>query len=378
MKARMPLEAPFLGNLLALFWARAMEGKRKVPFVKWSHLGARFMVLLSMFAVGAWPFALILSACQIIGTVATPAYAAIIKDVYPDDQRGRILSYTRAAILVAQIGSTLVAGWLIGIYGYRFVFPVAAIIGIAAAIIFSRINPAEDEMEEETAGPPVPVGQKLKETAHFIWSTLGILKEDHAYRWFALSVFTYGFGNLMTVPLIPVIQVDELHVQPRDVAVLANISQVVAIVGYFYWGRYVDRKSPQRAVVVNVLLNSLIPLVYIVTAFVPGANAWTLMPAFIISGIVMAGIDLSYFNALLTFAGPDNVSRYQALQSFLLGIRGTIAPFAGSALASVLEAHGHNLRWVFAVGLVFMLAGAWMQAMAMRRQEGHRMILDRG
>jgi MFS transporter len=369
--------APFLGNLMALFWAQAMEGRRKVPFVKWSHLGARFMVMMTLFATGAWPFAVAISGAQIIGTIATPAYAAIIKEVYPDDQRGRIISYTRAAILVAQIGSTLFAGWLMGFISYQYIFPFAAVIGMIAALIFSRINPAEEDKEESEA-PPAPLGKKLKETAVFIWSTLGILKEDQAYRWFALSVFTYGFGNLMTVPLIPVIQVNELHITKGELAVMANLMQVIAVLSYFYWGRYVDRRSPQRAVVLNVLLNSLVPIVYILTAFIEGANAWTLLPAFVVSGIVLAGIDMSYFSALLTFAGPENVSRYQALQSFLLGIRGSIAPFIGTGLARLLAMRDHDLRWVFVLGLFFMWGGAWMQFVAMRRQEAQQLVRDQG
>jgi MFS family permease len=363
---------------MALFWARAMEGRRKVPFVKWAHLGARVTVMLSLFAAGAWPFALVMSGCQIIGTVATPAYAAIIKEIYPDDQRGRLLSYTRAAIIAAQIGSTLLAGWLLNFVSYRYVFPVAALAGVAAALIFSRINPDEEDRLPEPGETRPSAGARLLETASFVWRTLGILKEDGAYRWFALSVFTYGFGNLLTVPIIPVIQKDQLHIQPGQLAVLANVMQVVAIVAYFYWGRYVDRHSPQKAVVANILLNAAVPLVYILTAVIPGANAWTLLPAFLVSGVVLAGIDMSYFNAILSFAGEDNVSRYQALQSFLLGIRGSVAPFIGAAMAAALTAEGLNLRWIFAVGLLFMMIGAWMQIIAARRHEQRRMVLDRG
>ena len=378
--------APFFGNLMALFWARAMEGKRKVPFVKWSHLGARFTILLSLFALEAWPFAIIVSLAQIIGTVATPAYAAIIKDVYPDSQRGRILSYTRAAILVAQILATLFAGWLmghLGNHGYQVVFPIAALIGMAAALVFARIEPDGEEAARgpEAREPEAPQGSawtKVADTARFIWSTLGILREDGAYRWFALSVFTYGFGNLLTVPIIPLIQVDELNITKTQLAVMFNLMQVVAILSYFYWGRFVDRHGPQRAVVLNVLINTLVPAVYIATGLVSGGSAWMLVPAYLISGVVMAGIDLSYFNAILTFSGPDNVSRYQALQSFLLGIRGSVAPFIGSGLGTLLEANGQDLRWVFVLGLVFMLLGAWMQFVAMRRQEAHQALLDRG
>lgn len=376
--------APFLGNLLALFMARAMEGKAKGPFVMWSHLGARGMILLTAFAGGAWPFALVVSLCQLIGSLATPAYAAVIKDVYPDSQRGTILGYTRAAILVAQIGSTLAAGWIMGaihlpgVRGYQLVFPCAAVVGIMAALIFSRINPNDVDDEVDPNEPRPSVVQKVRDTASFIWSTLAILREDQAFRWFAFSVFTYGFGNLLTVPIVTVIQVDELHITKTQLAVMFNLMQLIMIACYFYWGRFVDRKSPQQAVVINVLFNCLVPVVYISTAFIPGVNAWWLLPAYVVSGIVNAGIDLSYFNAILTFAGPDNVSRYQALQSFLLGIRGSIAPFIGGALVPVFRAHDINLRWAFVVGLIFMLTGAWMQSIAMRRQAARQLLLDQG
>jgi sugar phosphate permease len=362
--------APFLGNLLALFWARAVEGRRKVPFVVGSHFAARSVILLAAFASGAWQFALVISAAQIIGTVATPAYAAVIKDVYPDSQRGRILSYSRAAILVAQVFATLGVGWLMSgalHLTYRVIFPLGALLGLAAAFVFARINPNEEPSGEEGSASG-PLG-KVADTARYIWSTLGILKEDVAYRWFALSVFTYGFGNLLTVPIIPLIQVDELHIQKSELAVLFNLMQVVAILSYFYWGRYVDRRSPQRAVVLNILINTIVPLVYVASGFIPYKSAWVLLPAYVVSGVVMAGIDMSYFNAILTFAGAENVSRYQALQSFLLGIRGSVAPFIGSAMAEVLKAHHHDLRWAFAFGMVFMYVGAWMQLMAARRQE---------
>jgi MFS family permease len=123
------------------------------------------------------------------------------------------------------------------------------------------------------------------------------------------------------------------------------------------------------------LLNTAVPLVYILTGVIPGANAWSLLPAFLISGVVMAGIDMSYFSALLTFAGPENVSRYQALQSFLLGIRGSVAPFIGGSMAVLLRARNLDLRWAFAVGLFFMLVGAWMQWVAMKRQESSRRVM---
>jgi MFS family permease len=356
--------APFIGNLCALFWAQAMEGRPKLPFVKWSQLAARCTFLLAPFAFTPFRFALILSAAQILGTIATPAYASVIKEVYPDDQRGRIMSYTRAALFSAGVLTTFLAGPLLKHVSYRYVFPVACLSGIAAAVIFGRVPvPSALEMEGDKA-PRRALGETVRATLSYLDSTLRILSTDHGYRWFAFSVFTYGFGNLMIAPVIPIIQVDRLHISTTHIALLANLAQITAALAYFYWGRYVDRHSPLKAVVVNILLNALIPLFYLVAG-----NKWMLIPAFLLSGVTQAGIDLSYFNSILSFATEETASRYQALHSFLLGIRGVLAPVLGALMIRDLRSSGLDIRWLFVVALTLILTGCWMQVVGIRRRE---------
>ncbi len=356
--------APFLGNLLALFWAHAMEGRPKLPFVKWSHLAARSTFLLTPLATTPLRFAVVVSAAQIFGSIATPAYASVIKEVYPDDQRGRILSYTRAALFSTMVLTTFLVGPLLKRVPYEWVFPVMCLFGIAAALVFGRI-PVPSAADLGERAPRRSLGESLREATAFLRGTMGILSSDRGYRWFALSVFTYGFGNLMIAPAIPILQVDRLHIQTDDIAVLAILANVTAALAYFYWGRYVDYHSPLKAVVLNILLNALIPVFYMVAG-----SKWMLVPAFILGGITNAGIDLSYFNSILSFATEETASRYQALHSFLLGIRGVIAPLIGGYLIAVLPHEGKvpDLRWLFVIGLTFILVGCWMQLMGIRRR----------
>ena len=350
--------APFIGNLLALFWAQAMEGRPKLPFVKWSHFAARLTFLLAPFAVTPLRFALIIAGAQILGSLASPAYAAVIKEVYPDDQRGRIMSYTRATLFTASVLTTFAIGPLLKVVSYQYVFPVMCLFGLAAALIFGRIPvPSEAEAAGER-GPRRTLTEAIGETVHFLLSTLRIFHTDHGYRWFALSVFTYGFGNLMLAPAIPLIQVDRLHISTTHIALLANLAQVTAAVSYFFWGRYVDRHSPIKAVILNILLNALIPIFYLLAW-----DKWMLVPAFILSGVTQAGIDLWYFNSILSFAREENASRYQALHSFLLGIRGILAPLLGAYLIGALPKIGDqpDLSWLFGIALTLILVGCWMQ-----------------
>jgi MFS family permease len=353
--------APFLGNLLALFMARAMEGRAALPFMIWTQIAARSIFFLMIFATTPLRFALIISVAQLVATLSSPAYAAVIKEIYPESERGRIMGYTRAALLTSSVVITFAAGALLEHISYQWVFPAAALYGIASSIVFSRV-PVETTVEATATGP-AETGRRaqVRATLRFLWETFGILRHDRRFRWFALSVFTYGFGNLMLMPVIPIVQVDQLKISTGSIALLANLSQIVAAGAYFYWGRYIDVYSPVKAVVVNIFLNLFIPLCYYFAD-----NLWYLVPAFVLSGITMAGIDLSYFNTVLRLAGEQNAARYQALQSFLLGIRGTIAPFVGGILLNAFRQGGWNIRDLFLIAMAFLAAGFWMQLIGLR------------
>ena len=62
---------------------------------------------------------------------------------------------------------------------------------------------------------------------------------------------------------------------------------------------------------------------------------WLLAVAYIFTGITLAGVDLGWMNAIMQFAHKEEISHYTALHAFLVGVRGTVAPFAGTALIAL-------------------------------------------
>jgi hypothetical protein len=63
-------------------------------------------------------------------------------------------------------------------------------------------------------------------------------------------------------------------------------------------------------------------------------------------------------NAIMQFARKEDVSHYTALHAFLVGVRGMIAPFAGTALIAIPWI---GLRGVFLFSAVLILA-SWLLA----------------
>jgi len=351
--------APFVGNMFALFYANAMEGRKKQPFVVWSGGICRVLFLFMIFATTPLKFALVVSVIQLIATVASPAYAAVMKEIYPDEQRGQIMAYIRVGVAAMTFVSTMLAGQLLKTISFQYIFPIAGLIGVGSSIAFSTIKTADVD-------PTDPANHKTP-TWQFIWSTLLILRDNANYRWFAMSVFIFGFGNLMVAPLYPVFQVDQLHITTTQVAVLSNVTTVVWMLSYLYWGRYVDLQSPLKAVAINVLLVSFIPFVYFCSH-----SVWMLLPASILGGITMSGAELSYFNSILTLAEDGKESQYQALHSFWLGIRGVFAPFLGAGLVEIFRAHGisnsMSMRYVFLISMAVMFVGFATQLIGVRER----------
>jgi MFS family permease len=349
--------APFIGNLFSPLWARQMEGKEKLPFCLYSWGFARALLLLMPFAFTGNIFILLITLLQIIGTVATPAYTSIMRDIYPDAARGRLMGYVRVCVQSAMFLATLITGRLLdsGI-SFRYLFPLAGIFGIGAALGFSHVRslPAKND-PVGTLPRSLPPTSDARATG-FLYETVRILKHNRAYRYFALSVFVYGFANLLVQPLYGLYQVDVLHISSTQIANLTNAGSLCAIAGSFFWGRFMDRKGPPTTVMYGIVFIALIPVIYLLTTRVEA-----LFLAAFLSGMGGAAIELSYLSSILLYAERERTAQYQSLHSLLLGVRGVIAPLVGIPLI-----HAFGYHTVFFFAFLVMLVGAALQGFAVR------------
>jgi hypothetical protein len=87
-----------------------------------------------------------------------------------------------------------------------------------------------------------------------------------------------------------------------------------------------------------------------------------LLPVAMVAGITNAAGDITFFTNIVQLAPRERVGDYAVAQSSLMGFRGTIAPFAASALLGMFPAQTVML---FAMGL--MVAGVVVMDRAVRR-----------
>lgn len=338
--------APVAGYLLSLVWANMMQGRRKMPFAVWSWVIARSLFFLVLFATCSKVFVGIVVLFWLISSVASPAYTQLMKEIYPDSDRARIMGYARICTVAATIVMTLVAGRIMESISYRYVFPVAAAFGVASALVFNRI-PAK-----EAAGEP-------ESLPRFIADSAWLLVRDKGYGWFCAAVFIFGFANFFATPACLLYEVDVLAVHEFRQSIYTLVLYALTTVGYFYWGRRLDGPKPDKAVAWQMLCWAFIPLAYLFAT-----QWWMLLPAKALQGFVNAGVDLVYLTGVIYFAPTDRVSQYYAVFTTLMGIRGVIGPLLGGL---VLQYHILSMHAVFAWSAAMILASVGVQVIGSRK-----------
>jgi predicted MFS family arabinose efflux permease len=186
--------------------------------------------------------------------------------------------------------------------------------------------------------------------------TLSILREDEPFRWFAFSLFTYGFGNLMVQPLYALYQVDVLHISSTQIANLANFASLWSIIGSFWWGRFMDRPRRPAHGAFSIICVTIVPLVYL------SVSSWYgLLFAAMLMGFALAGGGTVVYGEHPDLREPGAHGAVPVAQLAPARRRGVLAPLVGLPL---MKAFGYHK--VFWIALVIMILGCFMQHLATR------------
>jgi len=329
--------------LLSLLWARAFHGRPPLPYLVWPGFVARGVFLLVPFVSSAWSFVGLVIARDFFGAAAAPAQAAVVERVYPRAQRGRALGLVRMAGAVLGIGLALAAGQLFERVGYRWIFVVAALLGMAASLRQRRLAVPE----------PVPFGGEPPTGLRGAWLAV---RDDHAFQRLLVASFLFGSGCWIQTPAHPLLLVDVLHVSASQVGVFAAVAAMGTLAGSAYWGWLVDRRSSLEALRVMYLVGAATPLIYYI-AWSP----WVLVASSVTDSLLAVGLELVWMMAVIDVAGPQRTAQYVAIGATLAGVRGVAGPLVGGLLI-----HAFGVHVVYLVAAILTLSGAWLVGRELR------------
>lgn len=339
--------APFIGHLLAPFFTYLLAHLAPVKVVAGTSTLARSLFLVGML-VATTPLMLALTTVTfwIITISNVAAYTALMRGIYPTSERAHVMGKVRVGASLAGIVAAALAGLYIDLVPAQWVFAAAALISLPGSVAFFKID--------HTSVGGFGTRRPALDIARDVWA-------DRRYRRLMLSFLIFGWGNLMNFAVFPIMLVDHFDAPNTFVGIFAASQSATMIVAYVVVGRLIDRGSSLRQTFIGTLLVLLVPIGYLIAP-----SYWFLLPVAIVAGIAQASGDLTYHTNVVQMAPRDRLAEYAAAQSLLLGIRGSIAPFAASALLGAFSAHV-----VLLIGLVFMVAGTVVMFGAVR-EPAHR------
>ncbi|MBI5034759.1 MAG: MFS transporter [Chloroflexi bacterium] len=333
--------APAVGNIIAVFASHYLQRRRKLPFMVAAWTIGRGLFILTPLVVTPVPFVLIVVVHWLIVSLSITGYVEIVRAIYPAAIRGRAMAYVRVGFTATATIITPIIGQLLDVWSYQVLFPIAAICGVLSGWAFGQVTCEESVADKQS---------DLLEPLRVFW-------RDVRFRDYSIAFMLCGFGNLLVVPLIPILLVDELQLNYGQVGLLGMINSIFWMVFYVVWGRSVDRRGGLWTVKVNLFLTTFMSL-----AFCLAYDMWLAGVAYIIIGITVAGSDLGWMNAIMQFARPEEISHYTALHAFLVGVRGIVAPLLGTVLMTIPLI---GLRGVFLISASMIFLGWFL----MRRIE---------
>jgi MFS family permease len=247
----------------------------------------------------------------------------------------------RVGASVAGIAAAALAGSFIDVVPAQWVFAAAALVGLPGALAFFAIR---------YDGPVAPPTRRpALEIARDVWA-------DRRYRKLLLAFSLFGTGNLMNFAVFPIMLVDHFDASNAFVGTLAIVQSATQIVAYPIVGRLIDRGSTLRQTLIATLLTILVPIGYLVAP-----ASWALIPVAIIIGIAVSSGELTNFTNIVHLAPRERIGEYAAANAFLLGVRGTAAPFVAAALLGMVQP-----RVVLVLGALLMTTGGLVLAQLVR------------
>jgi MFS family permease len=342
MDVAIVVAGPFIGNLLSPVFAYLLAHLPLVRVVAGAASLSRFVFMISVI-MAATPFMLALTSVTfwIITVSNIAAYTALMQGIYPDRERAFAMGNVRVGASIAGIAAAAVAGTFIDVIPAQWVFAAAALIGLPGALAFFWIR---------YDGPSAPPARRPAiAIARDVWA-------DRRYRKLLLAFTIFGTGNLMNFAVFPILLVDHFDASNAFVGTLAIVQSATQIVAYPVIGRIIDRGSTLRQTLIATLLTLLVPIGYLVA---PGT--WALLPVAVIIGVGVSSGELTAFTNIVHMAPRARIGEYAAANAFLLGVRGTAAPFAAAALLGMVQP-----QVVLVLGTLLMTTGALVLAQLVR------------
>jgi MFS family permease len=276
------------------------------------------------------------------GSLSNTMFTLVMGNAVPPERRAFLMSRRWMIMGVAKLISLPLVSQLIDRVpfplGYQIAFGINTLIAFLAFYSANQIR-----VPERSPSPPTQKGPFWAR----IRGQVAQVAEEKPFVIFVSGRATLNLGLALVTALIPIYWIDTLNASDTWVGYFNATLSAATLLSYIPWTR-IKRKYGTRW--------TLLPSVF-GTALYPALLALTRAPAAVLGvvafqGLVGAGLNLAFFDALLDTCPPDKQARFVAINTTAVSLMGVIGPPIGAALLEAL-----HIRWVLVIGSIVAMLG---------------------
>jgi len=188
--------------------------------------------------------------------------------------------------------------------------------------------------------------------------TIEVLKTNKDFAIFERNFFIYGLGFIVVLPVIPKFLVEDLQMT-YTLTFLAKgiLAQLGIIILSPILGKISSNRDPNQFTGYIFFALAFYPITLLLASLVNNHTFAIVLifVAYLIFGIAMSGVVISWNISSIHFAGKEDASMYQAVHLTLTGIRGIIAPLLGYFVMTFI-----GIQAVFAIASGFLFLASYL------------------
>jgi MFS family permease len=312
-------------NLMQIFWGRLSDKtKRRIPFIVFGSVFLSVLWIPMIFVASPTQLIALLAIQALVGSMATPAWTALIGDLVPSLNLGRANATVSFWSSIGSVAATLASGFIMISIGRSiqeiFVIPilVAVVCGIASALVMLK-------MKEKKNGEKLRIKENLISDISKIFSSA---RNTPMFVKYCYVDGTFQFFMSIAWPLFAITQIKVLNASMLQIAVLSVVQLILTIAVQAWAGRLADTKGRKPLLIFFRFGLMTVPLAY---AIAP--NVETLIAVGVFWGFVNALGSASVTAYLLDISSPELRGSFIAVYNLVIGV----ITFVGSLIGGYLS-----------------------------------------
>ncbi|MEM4733826.1 MAG: MFS transporter, partial [Candidatus Bathyarchaeia archaeon] len=246
-------------NLMQIVWGRLSDRlKRRIPFIFLGTFIVATLWIPMMMVANATQLIVLLAFQALLGSMATPAWTALIGDLVPSSKLGRVNALINKWASIGGLIATLASGILMvmatggSVQGIFFIpLVTAATLGIAASLVTLYIKEPKKALQETK-----------ERGASSILSIFGLAAKTTPFARYCTVAAIFEFFMSFSWPLFSITQIKILHADMLQIALLSVVQTIVTIAFQNWAGKIADTKGRKPLLIFFRLSLITVPVAY--------------------------------------------------------------------------------------------------------------------